>query len=575
MKRISPRNFLTVALISFIVSGIVTAASSLGWLDGMQKKALDLFIWWKGEGRMAGIVIVAIDEETFEQMGSRQPLPRVHLANLLLFLETCGARVIGLDVELKTGTSPRDDKALLAALGRKVVVPYDVVFSGGTERVMASPLFRHDDIALKGFANTFLDGDGAVRDVPLRLHDQEGNELLSFAAILFGLTNAEGKALPDRIRIDYAGPAATFPTYSAAPLLMIAGQNIVPAADNPFRDKIVFVGGTFRAGRDTVLTPKGMMSGVEVQANILNTLLTDSHIRTPHWTVNFALQVVLSITFGLIFFLFRSRTAMLLSLGLIFLVMIPASYYLFLLRHYWIDFIIPVITVKLTGSMIDRSERKRIRRAFSSYVSREVMQCVYNDAALLEGQRTVLTVLFADIRGFTALSETLPPEQLSTLLNEYYAFMTDAVVRNNGVVNKFIGDAVLAIYGAPIPRKDHANGAVATAQAMLSGMAQLNARLARQGLPSIAIGIGIHTGPAFAGNIGTAERKEYAVAGDTVNTASRLEGMNKDLGTACLVSDAVLQQLGHRPAVSDMGEISIRGRRQPLRVYALTPEQEE
>jgi adenylate cyclase len=356
---------------------------------------------------------------------------------------------------------------------------------------------------------------------------------------------------------------------------MIAGQNIAPAADNPFRDKIVLVGGTFRAGRDIVLTPKGMMSGVEVQANILNTLLTDSHIRTPHWSVNFALQVVLSVTFGLIFFLFRSRTAMLLSLCLVFLVLIPASYYLFLLRHYWIDFIIPVIAVKLTGSVIDHSDRKRIRSAFSSYVSREVMQCVYNDAALLEGQRTALSVLFADIRGFTALSETLPPEQLSTLLNEYYAFMTDAVVRNNGVVNKFIGDAILAIYGAPVPREDHAEAAVKTAKAMLAGMAQLNARLARHELPPIAIGIGVHTGPAFAGNIGTAERREYAVAGDTVNTASRLEGMNKDLGTACLISDATLQQLGRRPAVRDMGEITIRGRRQPLRVYALAPEQEE
>lgn len=575
MRKLSSRRFVSILLVSLLVSGLVTGASTLGYLDSIQQKALDFFIWWKGEGRMAEIVIVAIDEDAFAQMGNRQPLPRESLAELLNFLTACGPRALGLDIEIKAATKEKADRALLNALSSGIVVPFDVAGIRDSDRVSVSKLLHHDALPRKGFANTILDSDGVVRSVPLRLEDEDGRQIEAFGMQLYRIVHPEVKNYPGRIRIDYAGPAGTFPTFSAAPLLQLAAQKIVPPGDNPFRDKIVLVGGTFRASRDFVLTPKGVMSGVEAQANILNTLLTDSHIRTPHWILNFALQVLLSVLFGLLFFLFRYRTALILSFSLIILVVIPASYHLYLSYHYWIDFLIPILAVKLTGTMIDRSERRRVRSEFSSYVSKEIMQCVYDNAALLNGQRTEVTVFFADIRGFTTLSEPLPPEQLSAFLNEYYAFMTSAVVRHGGVVNKFIGDAVMAVYGVPVRCDNHAKAAVATAQTILDGLGPLSAQLQERGLPALAIGIGIHSGPVFAGNIGTAERKEYAVVGDTVNIASRLEGMNKQFGTTCLITESTLQALHDCPPTQDMGEIAIRGRRQSLRVYALFQKQEE
>lgn len=562
-------------MVSIAVSGFVTCASSLGYLDGIQKKALDFFMWWRGESRTADIVLVAIDDETFEAMGSRQPLPRGQLASLVEFLRQCEPRAIGLDIELKTATMEREDARLRAAIDRKVVLPYDVTLSRDTQTVQVSRMLWHDADVQKGFANTYMDPDGVVRRAPMRLRTGDGTVIESFSAVMFRLLAPGGGSLPESIRIDYAGPAGTFPVFSARPLLALAAQNISPPAENPFRNKIVFIGGTFRASRDFVATPQGGMSGMEAQANILNTLLTDAHIRTPHWSINLVIQVFLSAVFGVLFFVLRPRGSLLIGLGVLLMILVPASYYLYLKTHYWVDFIIPVVAFIMTGSLVDRAERRRIKNAFTSYVSKEVVESVYEDATLLDGRRADVTVLFADIRSFTALSEDLPPEQLSLLLSDYYAFMTKAVLNNGGVVSKFIGDAVMAVYGAPVQQEDHAVSAVGSAQEMLAGLPHLNARLQEQGLPAFAIGIGIHSGPVFAGNIGPEERKEYAVVGDTVNIASRLESMNKQLGTTCLISEETYRKLGHGVKICDKGEISLRGRHQSLKVYALFSEQEE
>lgn len=566
---------MLVLMLSIVVSGIVTSASSLGYLDGIQKKALDFFMWWRGESRLADIVLVAIDEDAFQAMGSRQPLPRGQLAALVEFLRQCEPRLIGLDIELKTATTQSDDSRLRAAINRNVVVPYDVTTTTDTHEVQVLPLLWHDVIVLKGFANTYMDPDGVVRRAPMRLRTADGTELESFPAAMFRLLAPGGKRPPEDIRIDFAGPAGTYPTFSAGPLLALAAKKISPPRENPFRNRIVFVGGTFRASRDFVSTPQGAMSGMEAQANILNTLLTNSHIRTPHWGINFSMQVLLSSVFGVLYFLVRPRVAFLIGLGVLALVIIPASYYLFLETHYWVDFIIPVVAFIMTGSLIDRAERRRIRNTFNSYVSKEVVECVYEDASLLGGRRADLTVLFADIRGFTTLSEAIPSEKLSLLLSDYYAFMTKAVLKNGGVVSKFIGDAVMAVYGVPVPQADHADAAVATAQQILNELPHLNASLQRHALPAVRIGIGIHSGTAFAGNIGTEERREYAVVGDTVNIASRLEGMNKEFGTTCLLTESTLRLLQRKPRVCEKGEQAIRGRQQPLAVFALDDKREE
>ncbi|MEW6410226.1 MAG: adenylate/guanylate cyclase domain-containing protein, partial [Nitrospirota bacterium] len=211
----------------------------------------------------------------------------------------------------------------------------------------------------------------------------------------------------------------------------------------------------------------------------------------------------------------------------------------------------------------------KIRESFSQYVSSEVVEKIYRDESALKGQRRTVTVLFSDIRGFTTISENLDVELLVNLLNEYFSMMTDAVFKHGGMINKFLGDAVMAIYGAPVDNADHAICAARTSLEMQEGLERLNSQWKEKGIVSLRIGIGIHTGEVFAGNIGSRKRKEYTVTGDAVNLASRIEGLNKEFSTSILISDDTYNLIKDFVEIRDMGMVNVKGRQQPVRVYEL------
>lgn len=223
------------------------------------------------------------------------------------------------------------------------------------------------------------------------------------------------------------------------------------------------------------------------------------------------------------------------------------------------------------NSMVDTlRQEETIRRLFSLYVTPEVAAHAITHGAELGGQLTEATVLFSDIRGFTSLTEQLGADAIIALLNRYFNRMTEAITAQGGLVNKFGGDSLLAVFGTPLnPNPEHAPRAVQAAQAMLATLEAFNAEQRAQGEPELHIGIGVATGPLVAGNVGSQERLEYTVIGDTVNLASRLEALTKTLGVPLLLSDATAQRLTPELPLTTLGQIEVRGKQQPVPVYGI------
>jgi len=231
-----------------------------------------------------------------------------------------------------------------------------------------------------------------------------------------------------------------------------------------------------------------------------------------------------------------------------------------------------VITMTIAYSyrfILEGQNKEKIKSAMGKYISHDVMQKVVKDIDTLKlgGKRANVTVLFADIRGFTSMSENMSAEEVSVILNDYFTEIEPIISKYNGVINKFIGDAVMAIFGEPIQDKNHALNAVMCANEMLLKVDELQKKWLAQGKPKIEIGVGINTGDAFVGNIGTETRLEYTVIGDMVNLASRIESYNKVYKTRFLISSTTYEKVRNILDVIKISEVTIRGKAKKLDIY--------
>ncbi len=605
------RRFLLGLSLGFAASAVVATATSLGYFSGYQGKALDLFFWAQGRTRAPEIVIVAIDDAAFQRLNERQPLPRDYLAGVIRGLRKSGARLVGLDVDFRRPTIPADDRTLVAAIrgapgdpAAPVIVARTLVAvpaSGGEVRFRPRQLYDPWLETDSGFAEVPKDEDGFFRRIPLVVPLPDGGFFPSLSlAILTRLGGQDPAALartlagPEPIalslpeweeargklgelslfrflrdddwKINFIGPAGSFLTIGSDAVYQIGVSDQEIARDNPFRGRIVLVGATFAESRDAYPTPHGIMAGVEIHANILHTLLTRSQIQPVAWGASLILQSVLCLGLSALFTFIRPNRALLLSLGgaVLATILLNAST---VTGAYWFDFLTPILATRASSALHDAMERRRIRESFHQYIGREVADRIYGDDPALAGQRRTLSIMFTDLRDFTTLSEAMAPDQVAQHLNEYFPMMVDAVRRHRGIVNDFIGDAVMAVYGAPVDNPEHALDAVRTGLAMQAGLAVLNAGWQARGLPPLKMGIGIHTGPVFAGNVGSPERKKYTVVGDAVNVAARVESLNKELHTTFLITGDTYAAVKERVEVKDCGELKVKGRHQAVKVY--------
>ncbi len=346
-----------------------------------------------------------------------------------------------------------------------------------------------------------------------------------------------------------------------------------------FEDKVVFVGANAKAIatglEDVKRTPMSSnFPGVDIQATNLDNLMHNEFlVQTTLAQDLFSLIILLTITFLAIRYF-----SLFISLGITSLIMI--SYIAICIICYRFNLVISVITpitlqiITMTMAysyrfILEGQNKEKIKSAMGKYISQDVMQNVVKniDGLKLGGKRANVTVLFADIRGFTSMSENMSAEEVSMILNEYFTEIEPIISKYNGVINKFIGDAVMAIFGEPIQDKNHAQNAVKCADEMLKKVSELQIKWLEEGKPKIEIGVGINTGDAFVGNIGSEIRLEYTVIGDVVNLASRIESYNTVYKTHFLISSTTYEKVRNIADVIKISEVTIRGKAKKLDIY--------
>ena len=379
----------------------------------------------------------------------------------------------------------------------------------------------------------------------------------------------------NRMLIDYAGPAHTVRYLSAVDVL----KRRVPA--EALRDRIVFVGASAAAIYDLRVTPfSPVFPGVEKHATVATNILTSRFLKRPDWVELIEAAGIVYWPFLLAWLLPRLRpmwsaAATLLLWGVLF-----GAVHLAFVRGLWLPLVYPSLAMGLAflGITVYRlftEERQRlwIKGAFQRFVSPEVVeQLVGNPAALqFGGEVRNLTVLFTDIRDFTTYTERHPPQDVVHILREYLTTMADQVIANQGTLDKFIGDAVMAIFGAPVPYPDHAEKACRAALAMIDELDKLQAKWASEDREPFRMGIGINTAEMVVGNLGSEQLFDYTVVGDGVNLGARLESLNKEYQTKrhIIISESTYEAAKDAIEVRRLGEVLVKGKTRPVVIYEL------
>ncbi len=594
-KKTHRRNIILIGILATVLSMLISRA---GFFNNVEYNSIDLRFKARGKAKIvAPVVIVAIDDESFGKMPDRWTWPRNYYATAVKNLKKWGAKVVAFDALYTEPTSskPKEDEAFAKAIKEvdNIVLGMAILFTSderGDKTTLELPI---DQLKLHarslGVVHHPFDPDMHIRESFIRL-DYNGIKYFSLAletlGVYYGITdrvkNMNYRELKwgdltvplykgNEIIINFAGPPGSFET---VPFYKVySGTDIKPGM---FRDKIVLIGSTAEILHDVFIAPfseTGMMAGVEIHANVINTIMSSAFMTKMNDWESFWL--VLGIGILTCFLIFGIGTMP----GLGVVVAEIAAYilfagYLFNSHNYIITLVDPVFTMVLCYlSMstykvtIEEREKKKIKETFSRYVSSNLVEELLNSEIKLGGEKKEITILFSDIRGFTSMSEKMQPEEVVGILNEYLTEMTDTIFKNDGTLDKFIGDAVMGPFGTPAYYPDHALRAVKTAFMMKGKLNELNEKWKSQGRHTLKIGIGINTGDVIAGNMGSLKRMEYTVIGDAVNLASRLESLNKDLGTEIIISSSTYEQVKDHVKVKKFTDIKVKGKEESLTVY--------
>jgi len=375
-----------------------------------------------------------------------------------------------------------------------------------------------------------------------------------------------------RLAINYHGRDHTYPYYSIADVV----QHRV--AHGVFRDKIVLVGPSATGIADLRTPPYGGITypGVEVHANVIDNMLNhDALVRgAKQELLDLGLILFFGVPVGMWMALITPRW-MWFGLGL--LLPLGLFDYMAFVQGWWLNFSVPalaltsnVLLVSLYRALIEEKEKRRVRTAFGQYLSPEVIRRLLLNPRLVEPRKTEISVMFSDIRGFTTISEKLDAQDLAVFLNQYLSDMTRLVFEHQGTLDKYIGDAVMAFWGAPFEEAGHATRACNTALKMMERVREMQTKWEAEGKPHLDIGIGLNTGVASVGNMGSALRYGYTALGDSVNLSSRLEGLNKDYGTHILANETTFQYAkGDGFVFRELDLIRVKGKLQPVTIYEL------
>lgn len=574
-------------LVGMAAGVVVAVVAFFGLLEFLELKTLDFRFQLRGPiPPRAPIVIISIDEDSFDELDLAWPFPRALHGQLLDIVAGAGAVAVGVDILFiePSVRGPEDDRAL----GDAVALAGNVVLAAVFTEIREATFFKEDlnpplkvvreGAAAFGFVNLLTDRDAFVRSGDLgRVY--QGADFLSFDHHLYRLAVKAGipaQPLPREraVRINYRGPRRTFPT---VPYYQVLNGEVDPEV---FKGKIVLVGVTATSLHDEFPAPFSggdKTPGVEIHANLLETLLLGNQLtRSPQY-VGTALALLAACLAAFVTSRMRPLWAFLLLLG-------GAVAYgwvtfgLFAGLNLWVE-VMPFQTALVlsygTTVVIDfireQREKRRLSRFFSPDVIKEILDS-RADSTLL-GSRRRITILFSDIRGFTSLSEKLQPEEVVEMLREYLTVMTEIVFKHGGTVDKYVGDCIMALYGAPFEQPNHAEQAVRTGLEFQEQVKILSDRWEARCGARVRNGVGINTGEAVVGTIGSEQRLEYTAIGDAVNLASRLESITKEYMSPIIVSQSTYDEVKHLFPARYLGEVKVKGKEIPVKIYAITKEE--
>ncbi|GAB3263500.1 CHASE2 domain-containing protein [Chitinimonas naiadis] len=580
----------------YAVIGLAVLASGLlsltPWWQGIELGGFDALTRLTAPGPSSlPITVIVIDEESMAQIGRQWPWPRSLHARLLDQLHAAGVAVVGFDVLFaEPAADPQDDLAFEQSIrrGGPLVLAANVEYR---ESAAARLWTRIDPLprfvaagALPGLAAVELDRDGVLRRFP-RADEALWRQVVRQLERQQPGVVAQQAALPGQ-RIRYLAadqPFTRIPYYR----MLEPDRYLAPGWRAQLRDNIVLVGRSVKAATevsaaqsDLFLTPffashGEMMPGVEIHANLIANMVEGRALQAapPGWRLGLLLG--LAVLLGLLLQHWRPVYSALLAAGLVGAVAVLGAW---LFRAGWwlptgSAMLAPLLAYLGQGGRAyvqEQARRREIRRAFEHYVSPTVVEQIvaHPEQLRLGGERCELTILFTDLAGFTRIAETMPSEAVAELLNRHLSDMTEIVIRHGGTVDKFIGDSVMAFWGAPLADPQQAEHALAAALDMQAATQRLHDDVLLMGGPDIQIRIGLHRGECVVGNMGGERRFSYTAVGDSVNLASRLEGVNKVYGTTVLLSGAVMATLADAAQrLRQIDLVRVVGKAQVIAIY--------
>jgi adenylate cyclase len=624
------RIFRTYLVYACITTLLLIGLTAVGYVSRHLEEA-DLILYdrhflWRGTQLTSGkTVLVLMDQKSATQLQRRKgDWSRRHMARALDNLCKADVHVIGLDmVFFAPGQEPEADEALAAAMDRcGNVVLANFVAEEGRTAVSALPMFQETMLG-EGFINMFPDRDGVLRKTPFLSARPAPDGLIlspSFSLevvraflnldfeidfkrdhFLIGGPQDRGLALPyPDLRIHFYGGDDVFQHLSFSDVVL--GRFNRDLVTN----RIVLIGSSLATDKDFFATPfagpEGTASyrhnvgeviekytgaktaGVACHAQAIETMLNGDFIRVLPQRYVLAMIVVLGIL-GMGFYAQRPG-----ALGGLLIVLAAAagligvSHLVFVRRLIWMEAVFPVtilVLQYLSGTVFQRAYSRRKTRLitgiFGKYVSRGVVEDILKgDIGMnLAGSAREVTILFSDLRGFTTLSEGLSPQETALLLNAYFDAMIPIVFKHEGTLDKLMGDAIMAFFGAPGEVGNHPQKAAEAALEMTRRLAELRRDSQEKGIDRLAVGIGLNTGVVTVGNLGSQHFMDYTVIGDVVNLASRLEGLNRIYGTSIIASETVVRRLEGRMVTRELDRVRVKGKTAPVSIFEVTGTMEE
>jgi adenylate cyclase len=588
MRRLSRQRRRTAALLAVGViagaTGVLAYATHL--LRHTEQQSIDARFSVRGSRPApADLLLVQIDNKTLQtlrnrRMASEFPFPRRYDAQVIDRLRQAGAKVIALDIEFSHETDTADDDALIESIGRargKVVLATTEVGPRGQNPVLGGEGLPERLSARVGEALLLLDSDGVARRLAYSFSGLHSFAVATAEAATGHRVSVSSFESGGALPIDFAGPPGTIRSVSYSDVLL---GRVPPAL---VRGKIVIVGASAPVLQDyhaTATTGSAVMSGPEIQANETETILQGGPLRDAPTAVDILLILLLALGAPLSALQVRTVRSLIgvVALAALFLLAVQVAFQAGLI----VSLVYPMLALAVgtLGSLMvlylfETIERERVRSVFSRFVPAEVVDQVLaraDENLRLAGEERDATVMFCDLRGFTSFSEAQPAARVIEVVNCYLNEMTEAILDAGGTLVAYMGDGIMAVFGAPLEQDDHADRALRAAREMVGPrLARFNAWLGEQGFERrFEMGIGLNSGPVMSGNVGSEQRVEYTALGNTTNTAARLEALTKDSSVMLFIAESARERLRRPPTDLELvGDLEVRGRSQPLTVWTL------